>query len=91
MTRLVLHEVPPPVEGTQPKLLRAGLYLAGVGATAGLFVFLTLYYIFSNGLPEIPRVERYWPPIITEVHTDDAVLAGEFYNERRKVIANTSG
>ena len=38
------------------------------------------------GLPDIPKVDEYWPPIVTEVYTDDAVLAGEFYNERRKVV-----
>ena len=31
-------------------------------------------------------MDQYWPPIVTEVYTDDAVLAGEFYHERRKVV-----
>ena len=37
-------------------------------------------------LPDIPRVTDYRPPILTEVVTSDALLAGEFYNERRKVV-----
>jgi hypothetical protein len=56
------------------------------GVTAAGLGGLTLYYVYSAGLPEIPQVEQYWPPIVTEVYTDDAVLAGEFYNERRKVV-----
>lgn len=60
--------------------------LALSGVTAGGVVGLFLYYKYSQGLPEIPKVDAYWPPIITEVYTDDEVLAGEFYNERRKVI-----
>ncbi|HLL53139.1 MAG TPA: PBP1A family penicillin-binding protein [Myxococcaceae bacterium] len=56
------------------------------GITAAGVVGAGLYYKFAQGLPEIPRVDQYWPPIISEVYTDDAVLAGEFYNERRKVV-----
>ncbi|HKD40550.1 MAG TPA: PBP1A family penicillin-binding protein [Myxococcaceae bacterium] len=56
------------------------------GAT-GLAIFgAALYYHFSRGLPDIPSVEDYRPPIVTEIFTDDVVLAGEFYNERRKVM-----
>ncbi|MBI3180587.1 MAG: PBP1A family penicillin-binding protein [Myxococcales bacterium] len=60
--------------------------LALSGATAAAGTGLALYYKFSVGLPEIPRVDEYWPPILTEVYTADAVLAGEFYAERRKVV-----
>ncbi|HEX9508628.1 MAG TPA: transglycosylase domain-containing protein, partial [Myxococcales bacterium] len=64
--------------------------LLGWGAlvlsTAALVIFAMLFYRFSDGLPQIPRVEEYWPPIVTEIYTDDSVLAGEFYNERRKVV-----
>ena len=31
-------------------------------------------------------MSAYRPPVLTEVYTDDQVLAGEFYNERRKVV-----
>lgn len=61
-------------------------WLALTGATAGVVGVLAVYYLFSQGLPAIPKVDEYWPPIVTEVYTDDAVLAGEFYNQRRKVV-----
>ncbi|HZH04679.1 MAG TPA: transglycosylase domain-containing protein, partial [Myxococcaceae bacterium] len=64
-----------------------GLWGLLVAATAGITVFLGLYYAFSEGLPDIPSVERYWPATLTEVYTDDAVLAGEFYEQRRKVVS----
>lgn len=67
-----------------PLKLAGWLFLTG--ATAGVVGLVGLYYIYTPGLPAIPRVEQYWPPIVTEVYTDDAVLAGEFYNQRRKVV-----
>ena len=77
-------------EGKKPRWWLFPLKLLGwlalTGATAGVVGVVAVYYIFSNGLPAIPKVDEYWPPIVTEVYTDDAVLAGEFYNERRKVV-----
>src|SRR5712664_150188 len=67
-------------------LLMVVAWAALVGLTAVVVISGGLYYRFSHGLPEIPRIEEYWPPIVTEIYTDDAVLAGEFYNERRKVV-----
>ncbi|MDQ3265451.1 MAG: PBP1A family penicillin-binding protein [Myxococcota bacterium] len=61
-------------------------WLLLVGVTAGVTGGLGIYYVYSDGLPEIPKVDEYFPPVLTEVYTDDAVLAGEFYNERRKVV-----
>jgi penicillin-binding protein 1A len=61
-------------------------WLTLTGATAGAVGLMALYYTYSEGLPAIPKVDEYWPPIVTEVYTDDAVLAGEFYNQRRKVV-----
>jgi penicillin-binding protein 1A len=56
------------------------------GLTAGLFAYGVAWLKYSDGLPNIPRVDEYRPPILSEVYTGDAVLAGEFYNERRKVV-----
>jgi len=61
-------------------------WTALVGLTGGVLISAALYYRFSQGLPQIPRIDQYWPPIVTEIYSDDAVLAGEFYNERRKVV-----
>ncbi len=61
-------------------------WLTLTGGTAGLVALVALYTIYAPGLPAIPKVDEYWPPIVTEVYTDDAVLAGEFYHHRRKVV-----
>ncbi|MBL8913092.1 MAG: PBP1A family penicillin-binding protein [Archangium sp.] len=55
-------------------------------ATAGVMGYGFVYWKYADGLPDIPRVDEYRPPILTEVYTVDGVLAGEFYNERRKVV-----
>lgn len=83
--RLVLEE-PPRKKGFLRGFARVVAFLLLVGATAATTVGLGLYYVYSDGLPEIPKVEEYFPPVLSEVYTDDAVLAGEFYNERRKLV-----
>jgi penicillin-binding protein 1A len=83
--RLVLEGVREPWQGKLLWGMRAA-YVALIGATALAVVLFGIYYKYSAGLPEIPKVDEYRPPIITEVYTDDAVLAGEFYRERRKVV-----
>jgi len=84
-SKLVLDGVPP----KRPwwvRLLKFAAWCTLTGATAAAVAGLALYHHFSQGLPDIPKVEEYWPPIVTEVYTDDAVLAGEFYHHRRKVV-----
>ncbi|NBD11376.1 MULTISPECIES: penicillin-binding protein 1A [Corallococcus] len=83
--KLVLDGVPPK-RNILVRLMKLVAVLGLMGATAGALAIVAAYYIFSAGLPAIPKVDEYWPPIVTEVYTDDAVLAGEFYNERRKVV-----
>src|SRR6202158_2636711 len=83
--KLVLGGVGPP-RGWEKRAAIIAAWAALTGGTAMVVVLAGLYYRFSRGLPDIPSVEEYSPPIITEVFTDDAVLAGEFYNERRKVV-----
>src|SRR4051794_39207037 len=83
--RLVLRNVPKPYKG-RSRWVRVGVFLVSVGLTAAAALFLGLYYKYSEGLPDIPRVDQYWPPILTEVHSQDGVLSGEFYNERRKLV-----
>ena len=56
------------------------------GVTAAVVVYAFVSWKYSAGLPDIPKVDEYRPPILTEVYTVDGVLAGEFYNERRKVV-----
>lgn len=61
-------------------------FLLFTGATAAVAGYGFVYWKYSDGLPDIPKVDEYRPPILTEVYTVDGVLAGEFYNERRKVV-----
>ncbi len=60
--------------------LAVGLFNAGLVAGAAGYVY------FSRKLPELPTVESYRPPIITEMISQDGQIAGEFFEERRKVI-----
>ncbi|MGI5860801.1 MAG: penicillin-binding protein 1A [Myxococcales bacterium] len=60
--------------------------LAAAGVVVGAITVLVAYAIYSKGLPELPTVEDYRPPILTELWTSDRVLAGELYDERRKVV-----
>jgi penicillin-binding protein 1A len=53
--------------------------LAVAGLAAG-------YLWFSRGLPEIPTLDQYRPPIITEAISADGQISGEFFEERRKVV-----
>ena len=68
------------------RLLKVALFLGLLLLTAGAAVGAGLYWHYGKGLPEVPDPEAYYPPILTEVYTDDGVLAGEFFDERRKVI-----
>lgn len=84
-SKLVLDGVPPK-RMWLVRLFKFALWASLTGATAVVVALLATYYHFSKGLPDIPKVDQYWPPIVTEVYTDDAVLAGEFYHQRRKVV-----
>jgi len=59
---------------------------AVVGAAAGVALAVA-YVTFARGLPELPTLESYRPPIVTEMISSDGQIAGEFFVERRKVVA----
>jgi penicillin-binding protein 1A len=84
-SKLVLDGVPPK-RPLWVRLLKFAAWATLTGATAAVIAVAGIYYHYSQGLPDIPKVDQYWPPIVTEVYTDDAVLAGEFYHHRRKVV-----
>ena len=58
--RLILAEPPPPSGPPWKRRLRGAAkvlaWLTLTGATAALVGSLAVYYVFSEGLPEIPRV-----------------------------------
>jgi penicillin-binding protein 1A len=58
------------------------LLLAGAAAVAALVA----YRHFAAGLPEVPTLAEYRPPIVTELVSSDGQLTGELFDERRKVV-----
>jgi penicillin-binding protein 1A len=83
--RIVVDGVPPPPP-LKRRLLRWALF-AGIGAVNAVVLLVVVAYLyFSRGLPEIPSVDEYRPPIITEMISSDGQIAGEFFDERRKVV-----
>ena len=82
--KLVLVDVPP--RRWWKALFKLAVFLGLTGLTGAVLGYVGLYLKYADGLPEIPRVDEYRPPILTEVYTSDGVLAGEFYRERRKVV-----
>ncbi len=83
-TTLVL-DLPPPPSIFRRLLLGFGLLL-GLAIVAGVIVVSVGYVKFSAGLPALPTVKDYRPPVLSEFWSDDRALSGEFYDERRKVI-----
>jgi penicillin-binding protein 1A len=76
----------PPERPLGRRALRWLLFLALAVANLALAAALAGYLWFSRGLPDIPTLDEYRPPIITEVISSDGQIAGEFFDERRKVV-----
>ena len=68
------------------RALRWGLFLLIACVNAAAVALVAGYVHYARGLPDIPSLERYRPPIITEMISGDGQIAGEFFNERRKVV-----
>jgi penicillin-binding protein 1A len=68
------------------RILRAALFTLLGLVLAGLAGGIALWTHYSKGLPEVPSIEGYRPPIITEMVSADGQIAGEFFAERRKVV-----
>ncbi len=83
--RLVLTGLPPPRPRWQAAL-RWSLFAAIVLFNAGVLASAALWVHFARGLPDLPSIEGYRPPIITEAISADGQIAGEFFEERRKVV-----
>ncbi|MBX7096971.1 MAG: PBP1A family penicillin-binding protein [Myxococcaceae bacterium] len=83
-TKLVLVDVPK--SAWWKRIFKFFAVMGLTGLTLAFLGYQAMWVIFGSGLPEIPKVDEYRPPVLTEVYTQDAVLAGEFFNERRKVV-----
>lgn len=82
----MLDELPPSRGGWWKKLLLGIGALLLLGVVGGGITAFVIYEKYAEGLPEIPSAKDYRPPILSEFWSTDRVLAGEFYDERRKVV-----
>src|SRR5438067_10011380 len=60
--------------------------LISLALIAGIAV-VAAYAYFAKGLPSIDWARHYRPPIVTNVVSGDQQVMGEFYDERRVVVA----
>jgi penicillin-binding protein 1A len=68
------------------RLLVAFFVLVAIVALAGAAAAVVGYRHFARGLPDIPSLAEYRPPVVTEIVSADGALAGELFEERRKVV-----
>jgi len=83
--RVVLEGLPPPAPLLR-RLLRWTLFAAIALGNAAAVVLVAGYIHFSRDLPQIPTIGEYRPPIVTEMISADGQIAGEFFEERRKLV-----
>ncbi len=83
--RVVLDGLPPK-QPWKRRLARWLLFLAIGAVNAAALGFVAIYAYFSHGLPSVPSLREYRPPIVTEMVSADGQIAGEFFDERRKVV-----
>lgn len=62
------------------------LFAVTLGVVAILGVAGYVFYLMAK-LPRVDRLADYKPPIVSQVFGDDGSLVGEFYLERRMVVA----
>lgn len=68
------------------KLLKIALVVVLAGIVVGAAGGAIAYRTYSQDLPEIPELDEWHPPILSQVHAVDEVLIAEFFEERRKVV-----
>jgi penicillin-binding protein 1A len=61
--------------------------IAAGGATILLLAFIGYLFYMLGTLPKVDRLADYRPPILSQVFGVDGSLVGEFYLERRTVVA----
>lgn len=64
-------------------LLGGVLLVAATGGVAGWIVYREV----SANLPPVDKLLRYQLPVATRVYSDDGTLLGEFYTEKRYLVA----
>ncbi len=59
------------------------MLVVGLAGAAAVWVAFRHY---AQGLPEVPSLAQYRPPVVTELISGDGQLVGELFEERRKVV-----
>lgn len=72
--------------GWKKKLLLGILGLFLVTGLAGGGTFLYLLDKYGKEVPDAPDLDKWRPPILSEVYSTDEILLAEFFRERRKVV-----
>lgn len=68
-------------------ILRLTIILILVVGTVTVAGGLALYYYYGQDLPKIDSLADYNPPVVSEVFADDGTKIGEFWQEKRIVLA----
>ena len=63
------------------------LGILAAGSTLALLAFIGYFFYLLGALPKVDRLADYRPPILSQVFGEDGSLVGEFYLERRTVVA----
>jgi penicillin-binding protein 1A len=66
---------------------RTLLVALGGCAIVALLAFSGYFFYLLGALPKVDRLADYRPPILSQVYGEDGSLVGEFYIERRTVVA----
>ena len=69
------------------RMVRLALFAGSIGVLAVVAAVAVLFVAYSRDLPEFNDVGQYRPKLVTKVLSVDGRLIGEFYNERRIVVA----
>lgn len=72
-------------KGASPTKVIASV-LAG-GAAVALLALMGYFFYLWGALPKVDRLADYRPPIVSQVYGEDGTLVGEFFLERRTVVA----
>jgi penicillin-binding protein 1A len=77
------------VPGRRPawrRALRWFVFLVLALVNAGLVAAAAGYVWLSRGLPSVPTLAEYRPPVVTELVSADGQVAGELFVERRRLV-----
>ena len=72
---------------TIARLLAWLAVLAGIGIAAAVGAGYALYLSIVRDLPDLHRIEDYRPPLASTVYDRDGKPIGEFFDERRRLVA----